>query len=514
MKPPTLYTHLSSLLKIALLAALLSALTVSTFGHDLSDPDQRHRPHYDYTIKPPMAIIELGARPSDIEKDILAILFAVDRSPFFEPVRDESLTLSEQNDLAVAIAEIFRPFAPNVRVRWDKDYFYVESDGFPNHRMMAGITAWQQQVPIPQKYYGDNAWRFPLEPIVAKLPLSAKDHFFRGAIAIAANGVPIFNPIKNDGHTDTFLAGELDEYGGHAGRADDYHYHIAPLHLQDVVGKGKPIAYALDGYPIIGLTEPDGSPVGKLDMFNGHSVANGKYHYHASKTYPYINGGFHGEVTDRDGQVDPQPRAKGVRPSTQPLRGAKISNFVVNKDGSIDLTYTVNSEMLRINYKIQKDGSYRFEFFDSTGKSRVENFSGNVRGGGEEPPVREDNPGENRVPWIIQHANEMDSNKDGSLTRAEMNGEINGTFLKYDVNGNGKLESGEVQNGNVRSPLGGFVKQHAKEIDSDSNSLITPEELTATVSRMFDRADRDRNGILSKDELGDATPLDAPRKKN
>ena len=37
--------------------------------------------------------------------------------------------------------------------------------------------------------------------------MSAKHHFFRGAIALAVNGVPIFNPIKNDGKTDTLLAG-------------------------------------------------------------------------------------------------------------------------------------------------------------------------------------------------------------------------------------------------------------------------------------------------------------------
>jgi hypothetical protein len=38
------------------------------------------------------------------------------------------------------------------------------------------------------------------------------------------------------------LAGELDEYGGHCGRADDYHYHIGPVHLEKIVGKGNPIS--------------------------------------------------------------------------------------------------------------------------------------------------------------------------------------------------------------------------------------------------------------------------------
>jgi len=247
--------------------------------------------------------------------------------------------------------------------------------------MMVGITAWQQQVALPQPYVGDNAWRIPLNPTVAKRPMSGKDNFFRGAIALAINGVPIFNPIKNDGRTDTFLAGELDEFGGHCGRADDYHYHIAPLHLQPAAGKGQPIAYALDGYPIYGLTEPDGSTPTNLDEFNGHTDTNGNYHYHASKAYPYINGGFHGQVTERGGQVDPQPRAFPVRPDTRPLRGAKITDFKTVKENSWSLVYQLGSEKHAINYSIESDGTYRFEFQDGEGHSRVEIYGRDAQRG-------------------------------------------------------------------------------------------------------------------------------------
>ena len=34
-----------------------------------------------------------------------------------------------------------------------------------------------------------------------------------------------------------------------------------------------------------------------------------------------------GEVVDRGGQVDPQPRAAPVRPATEPLRGATVTDF-------------------------------------------------------------------------------------------------------------------------------------------------------------------------------------------
>ena len=78
----------------------------------------------------------------------------------------------------------------------------------------------------------------------------------------------------------------MDDFGGHCGRADDYHYHIAPVHLQKHVSH--PVAYALDGYPIYGYLEPDGSAVQNLDEFNGHKDAKGNYHYHATKDYPYL----------------------------------------------------------------------------------------------------------------------------------------------------------------------------------------------------------------------------------
>ena len=99
------------------------------------------------------------------------------------------------DDIAAQIIQSFQPFSGKIKTRHDDKYFYVESDGMPDHKMMVGITAWQQQVPLPQPYVGPNAWQFPLVPKVARNPLSAKDHFFRGAIAIAANGVSIFKRV-------------------------------------------------------------------------------------------------------------------------------------------------------------------------------------------------------------------------------------------------------------------------------------------------------------------------------
>ncbi|NDC64576.1 MAG: hypothetical protein EBZ59_11465, partial [Planctomycetia bacterium] len=60
-----------------------------------------------------------------------------------------STSAAETASPAPVAAAPFAAFAASqaVRCRWDDRYLYVESNGMPAHRMMVGITAWQQQVP-------------------------------------------------------------------------------------------------------------------------------------------------------------------------------------------------------------------------------------------------------------------------------------------------------------------------------------------------------------------------------
>lgn len=267
----------------------------------------------------------------------------------------------------------FSAFANSVKVFRSGKYYLVESSGLPDHQMMVGIKAWQQQVPTIQPYTGTNAWPIPVTPVLSKTPISAKTHFLRGAIAIAINGVPIFNALTNKG-TDAYLTGELDDWGGHCGRADDYHYHTAPIHLQEIAGKKVPIAYALDGFPIYGETEIDGKPAIGLDEFNGHFDSKRRYHYHGTRTYPYINGGFKGVVKEIDGQVDPQALTRGFRPAGIPLRGATITNFTKTGQDSYQLTYSLNDSAYEINYSatLQK---VELQFLNPDGTTRTEVYT-------------------------------------------------------------------------------------------------------------------------------------------
>ena len=324
-------------------------------------------------------------------------------------------------------AAAYTLFAPNVKTHWDAQWLYVESDGLPHapldFTMMVGITAWQQQVPLPQNYTGANSWQIPLKSTLSDKPISGRTQLRRGAIALAANGIPIFNALNNRG-IDSFSIGELDEFGGHCGRGDDYHYHAAPLAIQKVVGLKNPIAFALDGFAIYGLYDtqakpgaPESCPLGStdaLDELNGHFcvVAAGQglnggtrsYHYHASKTYPYINGGMRGNVKVEGDEIVPQAHAQPLRQATTPLRGAKITGFKQTAPKAWKLTYEIGGKSGFVEYSVDASGKVIFNYTTVDGEKTTETVSakdgrdngkgpkkGDRRNKGDKPP-REDGP--------------------------------------------------------------------------------------------------------------------------
>ncbi|WP_188768804.1 YHYH protein [Emticicia aquatilis] len=277
------------------------------------------------------------------------------------------------------IEKVFTPYKSEVKTRFDDTYFYVETEGIPQtHNMMVGITSWQQQVPIPQGYTGSNAWSIPLKPEFAASPLSFKTNFMKGAVAIAPNGIPIFNPLNNRGE-DAFAIGELDQWGGHCGRADDYHYHIAPLHFEATAGNN-PIAMALDGFAIYGTKEPDGTAMKTLDEYHGHNYSN-TYHYHTDTKYPYFMAAMRGKVSldpstpAPENQILPQAKSAGVRPALTALKGASITNFKATGTNAYSLEYTLDSKKAYVNYAWDTKGVYTFTFIGIDGKSTTTQYT-------------------------------------------------------------------------------------------------------------------------------------------
>jgi phosphatidylethanolamine-binding protein (PEBP) family uncharacterized protein len=177
---------------------------------------------------------------------------------------------------------------------------YIASDGLATHAMMNGITATNLQIPVAQNFFGTKAWKIPLVPAIAATTTSAID----GPIGIAINGVPIFNPCKQGGcqNGDTKVLGELDDCNGHAGRADDYHYHAAPTCL--MAGQAAsywdthPLGWALDGFAIFGYNNADGTVANRDGVCGGNTsaVSNGPsgYSYHVTNTSPYVLSCFRG----------------------------------------------------------------------------------------------------------------------------------------------------------------------------------------------------------------------------
>ena len=285
---------------------------------------------------------------------------------------------TKSNDKSSHMHPHFKHFK-NVETSEDSDYLLVASNGLPEHNMMVGITSWQQQVPLPQNYTGSNSWKIPLKPVLADNPMLTKDHFHRGAIAIAVNGVPIFNALNNRGEYAADI-GELDSWGGHSGRADDYHYHVAPEHLEKVVGEGNPIGYALDGYPLYGKTKET------LDKYLGRFNQAGTYQYHAADYPPYLIAGLRGVVqTDSptnapEDQIEPQPRSYPVRTKDYgPLNGAKITGLKKLAENSYSLQYAIGSKQLQVNYSWDEKGQYQFEYVDGDNKKTVDNYQLNTQ---------------------------------------------------------------------------------------------------------------------------------------
>ncbi len=257
------------------------------------------------------------------------------------------------------MAAAFAPYSAHVSTSNNGTTFFVEADAIANHQMMKGITAWIDQFPVYQKMNGANAWQLPIAPSYSSAGYSIEEHFRKYAIGVAANGIAIFNPLNASGLISADI-GELDEYGGHSGTGDDYHYHTAPVHL-DNGSSPTIVAYALDGFPVYGALEPDGTPMQALDpVYHGHEI-NGSFHYHATSSYPYMVKTIRGTVgVDNlalapDDHIVPQPSTTNFRGNPYPLTGGAsstlIDSCIANGAGNgYTLHYTVDGQSKKVEF--------------------------------------------------------------------------------------------------------------------------------------------------------------------
>jgi hypothetical protein len=136
--------------------------------------------------------------------------------------------------------------------------------------------------------------RVPLEPQVAAQPTDTG----LGPIGVAVNGVVLFNqyaagfsPLDNE-------IVSFDTYNGHPAPGDLYHYHIEPVYLTSTDASAL-VAVMLDGFPLYGPQDADGTRPSDLDACNGHTGPTpdhpeGTYHYHVTDFEPYFVGCYRG----------------------------------------------------------------------------------------------------------------------------------------------------------------------------------------------------------------------------
>lgn len=222
---------------------------------------------------------------------------------------------------------------PSVQVACDGDELVVTSNDIPWFAYEA-LT--------PNELTAMNyEWRIPLEPVEAAEPIAldllGDDAFALVGLAIntpneAAEPEPYGDPVYNE---------IVDACYGHTGGDGSYHMHAIDVECASMVAPtaGAPsplVGFALDGYPVYGpdacvdaaCTEvvtmqsgwvQTGDPTtyawdayayedtgddDVLDQCNGRVEPDGSYAYHATATFPYVIGCYHGEVTTGGGGQD------------------------------------------------------------------------------------------------------------------------------------------------------------------------------------------------------------------
>ncbi len=263
-------------------------------------------------------------------------------------------------------------FEDSVTVTCTDSHAIIQSDTYPDHEKMTGIIGTNEQVPVP----GDYAAPIVLSPTLGTTPLTRD-----AALGVAVNGVPIYDYTAGGEMTeadlahhqaqhDTLQTHQLDVYGGHAGRGDDYHYHAKPTCMIDRMenaGDAAIIGWAFDGFPIYGDNNPDGSAItaADLDVCNGQADDTFGYRYHTSEDAPYIVQCLMGVVTDfnRLPRVSPLKAAdgRGATAGTPPRGGVQNLIFTENADGSRSMDYTYQGEEHYIRYTPSENpGCYDF----------------------------------------------------------------------------------------------------------------------------------------------------------
>jgi Ca2+-binding EF-hand superfamily protein len=94
----------------------------------------------------------------------------------------------------------------------------------------------------------------------------------------------------------------------------------------------------------------------------------------------------------------------------------------------------------------------------------------------------------------------FDTNKDGTITKAEITGVRKSELAKYDANKDGKLSLNEFQS-LWTDLMRDRMVDHFQRLDNDGDASVTESEIAKPMNRMMSFLDRNNDGAISKDEL-------------
>jgi len=249
---------------------------------------------------------------------LLGLVGCGDDSTTQSTVSDSTQTTAAASDTTATtgttnMAEAVRNLAwgDNVTITIDEaaGTWTISGNGRPSHDLpaqyllpKAGVDA--RTVTLDILEVGDTpdqkvpfTWTLPLEP-----QLAASSTSMFGAVAVASSGGYINDPYEGDQATialeGNFVidgTGFIDDCNGHFNPAG-YHYHAIPTCITAEIDQpgqhSSLLGFAIDGFPVYGPQDTDGTEVTGLDECQGHfgptpEFPEGVYHYHLTTTFPY-----------------------------------------------------------------------------------------------------------------------------------------------------------------------------------------------------------------------------------
>ncbi len=95
---------------------------------------------------------------------------------------------------------------------------------------------------------------------------------------------------------------------------------------------------------------------------------------------------------------------------------------------------------------------------------------------------------------------EVDADKDGQITQSELSKYRADRLAKADANGDGSLQLDEFQ-GIWADLMRPRMVDHFQFLDEDGDGKITEAEITAPLTMVTRRLDRNDDGVIARDEL-------------